>query len=70
MIFADSPFRHPATKQPVILENCILATSDEGDVILDPFAGSGTTGFVARGLKRKTILIKIKRKSYSLAKER
>ncbi len=50
-------FRHPATKQPIILEYSILAGSNENDLILDPFAGSGTTGFVARGLGRKCIMI-------------
>lgn len=52
-----NPFRHPATKQPIILEYSILAGSSEGDLILDPFAGSGTTGFVAQGLGRRCILI-------------
>lgn len=52
-----NPFRHPATKQPIILEYSILAGSNEGDLILDPFAGSGTTGFVAQGLGRRCILI-------------
>jgi DNA modification methylase len=54
-----NPFRHPATKQPIVLEYAILAGSNEGDVILDPFAGSGTTGFVAQGLNRKCIMIEI-----------
>jgi len=43
-----NPFRHPATKQPIILELAILASSNKDDIILDPFAGSGTTGFVAQ----------------------
>lgn len=54
-----NPFRHPATKQPIILEYVILAGSNEGDLILDPFAGSGTTGFVAQGLGRKCAMIEI-----------
>lgn len=54
-----NPFRHPATKQPIILEYAILAGSNEGDVILDPFAGSGTTSFVAVGLNRKCVMIEI-----------
>lgn len=52
-----NPFRHPATKQPIVLEYAILAGSREGDIILDPFAGSGTTGFVAQGFNRKCIMI-------------
>ena len=54
-----NPFRHPATKQPIILEYAILAGSNEDDLILDPFAGSGTTGFAAQGLNRKCIMIEI-----------
>lgn len=54
-----NPFRHPATKQPIILEYTILAGSNKGDVILDPFAGSGTTGFVAEGLGRKCIMVEV-----------
>ena len=38
-----------------ILEKLILASTDEGDLILDPFNGSGTTGIVANKLNRKYI---------------
>lgn len=65
-----NPFRFPASKQPIILENVILAGTSEGDVILDPFAGSGTTGFVAKTLKRKCILIEINPDYCKLIKER
>lgn len=57
-----NPFRHPATKQAIILEKVILASSDEGDLILDPFAGSGTTGYVGECLGRKCIMIEIDQK--------
>lgn len=63
-------FRHPATKQQIILEYVILAGSNEGDLILDPFAGSGTTGFVAQGLGRKCIMIEIDPNYCQLIKER
>lgn len=65
-----NPFRHPATKQPIILEHVILAGSNEGDLILDPFAGSGTTGFVAQGLNRKCIMIEIDLNYCQLIKDR
>lgn len=46
------------TQKPVsLLEKIILHSSDEGQVVLDPFAGSGTTGVAARNLKRNFILI-------------
>jgi site-specific DNA-methyltransferase (adenine-specific) len=65
-----NPFRHPATKQPVVLEYAILAGSNEGDLILDPFAGSGTTGYVAQGLNRKCIMIEIDPNYCQLIKDR
>jgi DNA modification methylase len=65
-----NPFRHPATKQPIVLEYAILAGSNEGDLILDPFAGSGTTGFVAQGLDRRCIMIEIDSGYCQLIKDR
>lgn len=46
---------HPTQKPITILERIILASTDEGDLILDPFNGSGTTGIVANKLNRKYI---------------
>ena len=54
-----NPFRHPATKQPIVVEYAILAGSNENDLIIDPFAGSGTTGFVAKALNRRSLLIEV-----------
>ena len=65
-----NPFRHPATKQPIVLEYAILAGSNDGDLILDPFAGSGTTGYVAQGLNRKCIMIEIDPEYCCLIKDR
>ena len=47
--------KHPTQKPMEILEKLILASTDEGDLILDPFNGSGTTGIVANKLNRKYI---------------
>lgn len=47
--------KHPTQKPIAILERIILASTDEGDLILDPFNGSGTTGIVANKLNRKYI---------------
>lgn len=41
------PEAHFATYPPALIEPCILAGSEPGDTVLDPFAGSGTTGMVA-----------------------
>jgi DNA modification methylase len=38
---------HFATYPPALIEPCVLAGSQEGDTVLDPFSGSGTTGEVA-----------------------
>ena len=40
-----------------LVENCILPTTEIGDIVLDPFSGSGTTGIVAIKHNRKFILI-------------
>ena len=47
--------KHPTQKPIEILEKIILASTDENDLILDPFNGSGTTGIVANRLNRKYI---------------
>ena len=44
---------HFATFPPALIEPCILAGSRPGDVVLDPFFGSGTTGQVCERLGRK-----------------
>ena len=53
--------KHPTQKPMAILEKLILASTDEGDLILDPFNGSGTTGIVANKLKRKYIGIDLEK---------
>ncbi|GAB4520013.1 MAG: adenine-specific DNA-methyltransferase CcrM [Amphiplicatus sp.] len=46
---------HPTQKPEALLYRVLIATSDPGDVVLDPFFGSGTTGAVARLLGRRFI---------------
>lgn len=48
---------HFATFPPALVEPCVLAGSAVGDTMLDPFAGSGTTGMVADRLGRQALLI-------------
>jgi len=45
--------KHPTQKPLELLNRIISASSNEGDFILDPFAGSGTTGIVCNILNRK-----------------
>jgi DNA modification methylase len=61
---------HFATFPEEIPKLCILAGSKPGDVILDPFAGSGTTGKVAIELGRKAILIELNPEYMRLARAR
>ncbi len=46
---------HPTQKPESLLHRVLLATSNPGDVVLDPFFGTGTTGAVARKLGRHFI---------------
>lgn len=46
---------HFATFPPELIEPCILATSRPGDLVLDPFFGSGTTGEVCNTLGRRWV---------------
>ena len=48
---------HPTQKPEKLIAKLILASSNENDLVLDPFAGSGTTGVVAKKLNRKYINI-------------
>ena len=50
---------HPTQKPEKLLAKIILASSREGDVIFDPFAGVGTTGVVAKKLKRNFVMVEI-----------
>ena len=52
---------HPAVFPKLLAERCILLGSRPGDLILDPFSGSGTTGVAAAELNRRAILIEINR---------
>jgi site-specific DNA-methyltransferase (adenine-specific) len=61
---------HFATFPEEIPKLCILAGSKPGDTVLDPFAGSGTTGKVAFELGRKAILIELNPAYIKLAEER
>ena len=45
--------KHPAQKPIALLERIILASSNEGDLVLDPFMGSGSTAIAALRTKRK-----------------
>ena len=58
-IAPENDAEHPAAYPPELARRCIVAGSQLGDTILDPFAGHGTTGFVADRLGRSAVLIEL-----------
>jgi modification methylase len=60
---------HPTQKPEALVARVILAASRPGDVVLDPFFGTGTTGAVAKRLGRSFIGIE-REKSYARAAEK
>lgn len=64
------PEAHFATYPPDLIKPCILAGSRAGDVILDPFNGSGTTGEVALGLGRQYLGIELNSEYIELSNKR
>ena len=61
---------HPTEKPEDLLERIILLGSKEGDVILDPFMGSGTTGVISKRLGRHFIGIELDNDFFRIAKNR
>ena len=61
---------HYATMPVALAERCILAGSRIGDVILDPFAGAGTSGLAAQQLGRDAVLIELSAEYCKLMEDR
>jgi len=60
-----------STQKPIeLLKRVILTSTKEGDLVLDPVAGSGTTGYVAQALKRNFVMIEINPKYVKGIEER
>lgn len=66
------PFKeaHFATFPPELPELCIKAGSKENDIVLDPFFGSGTTGWVAQRLGRKWLGVELNPEYIKIAEKR
>ncbi|MFX1418854.1 MAG: DNA-methyltransferase [Promethearchaeota archaeon] len=62
--------KHPTQKPLELLNRIISSSSKEGDFVLDPFVGSGTTGIVCSILKRKFIGIDSKKEYLKIAIKR
>jgi adenine-specific DNA-methyltransferase len=61
---------HPAQFPEEVIERIIKACSNEGDLIFDPFLGSGTTAAVALRLNRRVVGFEIRKDYCDIAKER
>ncbi len=66
----DGQKAHPTQKPEALLYRVLMASTNPGDVILDPFFGTGTTGAVAKALRRHFIGIERDRRYIALARER
>ena len=73
-IFKKSPTQlnriHPTQKPLELFEWCLVNYSQENDLILDPFLGSGTTAVACQNLKRNFIGIEISEKYCEIARQR
>lgn len=61
---------HPTQKPEKLLAKIILASSNEGDVVFDPFLGSGTTSVAAKKLNRKYLGIELNEEFACVAEKR
>ena len=61
---------HPTQKPLELLRRVILSCTNEGDTVLDPFLGSGTTSVVAKMLNRNSIGIEKEKKYLGIIKRR
>jgi site-specific DNA-methyltransferase (adenine-specific) len=62
--------KHPTQKPMALLERIILAATNEGDIVLDPFTGSSTTGLAALKYSRKFIGIDLEKEYLDLSRKR
>jgi site-specific DNA-methyltransferase (adenine-specific) len=61
---------HQNQKPVDLIERCIESHSNKGDLVLDPFMGSGSTGVACKNLNRNFIGIELDEKYFEIAKER
>lgn len=63
-------YSHPTIKPENIITNLIINSSNEGDVVLDPFMGSGTTAVCAKQLNRHFVGFELEKKWVNVANDR
>jgi site-specific DNA-methyltransferase (adenine-specific) len=66
----DKTINHKAQFPMTLVLDHVKSWSDEGDTVLDPFMGSGTTGVAAKNLNRDFIGIELDEGYFDIAKER
>ena len=62
--------KHPTQKPVALVERCLLASTNEGDLVLDPFLGGGTTAVVSLRLKRGCVGVEMDIVHLNLARRR
>lgn len=65
-----SKFMHPTIKPLEFVQNQILNSTNEGEVVLDPFMGSGTTAVACKNLNRQFIGFEVDSKWHKIACDR
>lgn len=66
----NNPTKHPAVFPENLAYDHIVSWSNEGDLILDPFMGSGSTGVACKNLNRNFIGIELSQEYFEIAKKR
>lgn len=72
LVSGNSPERteHPAQYPEELIERIIKVSTNPGDIVLDPFMGSGTTAAVAKKLGRKYVGFELEEEYIEIAKRR
>ena len=59
--------KHPTQKPVALVERCLLASTNEGDLVLDPFLGGGTTAVACVRLNRGCVGIELDEAKHQFA---
>jgi len=62
--------KHPTQKPVALLQRCLLASTEEGNLVLDPFSGSGTTGIACLRQNRRYVGIEMSEEYLDLSVKR
>jgi adenine-specific DNA-methyltransferase len=69
-VFSAPDMRYVVETSPLVIERCLLMTTDPGDLVFDPTCGSGTTAYVAEQWGRRWLTCDTSRVAITLAKQR